>query len=51
MKEGSHMLSPVTKNYEDKSTIEYFEFTFYCDCCGTPLTTKKKNSIAVFYQS
>ena len=28
------MLDPVTKRYEDASTIKQFEFIFFCDCCG-----------------
>ena len=33
------MLKPITKQFSDKSTMEQFEFVFYCDCCGKPITT------------
>ena len=28
------MLDPVTRKYEDASTMKQFEFIFFCDCCG-----------------
>lgn len=28
------MLDPVTKKFENGSTLEYFKFTFFCDVCG-----------------
>ncbi len=28
------MLEPVTKKFEDGSTLEVFKFTFFCDLCG-----------------
>lgn len=28
------MLPPITKQYKDLSTTQYFQFRFYCDCCG-----------------
>ena len=28
------MLEPITKKYEDGSTLEKFKFTFFCDLCG-----------------
>lgn len=28
------MLKSVTKDFSDFSTLEKFEFEFYCDCCG-----------------
>lgn len=28
------MLEPVTKKFEDGSTLETFRFTFFCDICG-----------------
>ena len=28
------MLEPVTKKYEDGSTLEVFRFIFFCDLCG-----------------
>jgi len=31
------MLDPVTKRYEDASTMKQFYFIFYCDCCGKAL--------------
>ena len=31
------MLKPITKTFTDKSTMEQFEFVFYCDCCGKPI--------------
>jgi len=34
MKGGERMLEPVTKKYEDGSTLEVFRFTFFCDLCG-----------------
>ena len=33
------MLKPITKRFSDKSTMEQFEFVFYCDCCGRPTPT------------
>ncbi|MBP3415453.1 MAG: hypothetical protein J6L81_09695 [Clostridia bacterium] len=33
------MLEPITKKYEDASTIKQFEFIFYCDCCGKAIPT------------
>ena len=33
------MLKPITKQFSDKSTMEQFEFVFYCDCCGKPTQT------------
>ncbi len=29
------MLEPVTKKFEDSSTLENFKFTFFCDECGS----------------
>ncbi len=29
------MLEPVTKKFEDSSTLENFKFTFFCDSCGS----------------
>lgn len=31
------MLRSVTKRFADNSTLDRFEFEFYCDCCGKPL--------------
>ena len=28
------MLEPVTKKFQDSSTLEFFRFTFFCDSCG-----------------
>ena len=33
------MLKPITKTFTDKSTMEQFEFVFYCDCCGKPISS------------
>ena len=33
-KGGGRMLEPVTKKFEDGSTLETFRFTFFCDICG-----------------
>ena len=33
-KGGGRMLEPVTKKFEDGSTLEIFKFTFFCDSCG-----------------
>jgi len=33
------VLKPVTKRYQDMSTMKQFEFVFYCDCCGKALST------------
>ena len=30
---GKGMLDPVTKKFEDGSTLEEFKFTFFCDSC------------------
>ena len=34
LKGGRRMLEPITKKYEDGSTLEKFKFTFFCDSCG-----------------
>ncbi len=31
------MLEPVTKKFEDGSTLEHFKFIFFCDRCGKPV--------------
>ena len=31
------VLKPVTKRFTDNSTLNRFEFTFYCDCCAKAL--------------
>ena len=33
------MLKPVTKDFSDYSTLEKFEFEFYCDCCKKAVKT------------
>ena len=33
------LLKPITKKFSDKSTMEQFEFVFYCDCCGKAIPT------------
>lgn len=38
-KEVIALLKPITKKFSDKSTMEQFEFVFYCDCCGKPTPT------------
>ena len=38
-KGGARMLEPVTKKFEDGSTLEDFKFTFFCDSCGTAVKT------------
>ncbi len=35
------MLPPITRNYDDRSTEEYFFFVFYCDECGKPWESEK----------
>lgn len=35
------MLEPVTKDWEDLSTLEEFAFKFFCDCCHKELTVPK----------
>lgn len=35
------MLSSITRRYRDKSTIEYFQFEFYCDKCGDLWTSEQ----------
>jgi len=33
------MLEPITRKYEDGSTLEKFSFTFFCDTCGKAVKT------------
>ena len=42
------MLESITKRYNDASTSEYFEFVFYCDCCGKELSTSRMHFVSSF---
>lgn len=37
----NNRLPPITKQFTDEATPQYFQFTFYCDCCGEGRQTPK----------
>lgn len=44
------MLKPVTKRYEDISTMKQFGFIFFCDCCGKAIQPPALEFVSGFRQ-